>query len=110
MRRSLASRPSASLADDAWLICAASSAVKMPFACKTRTSGLTAGLLSVDCCVQLQSYNAMVSRKHTTTQNGLLLISNPPSDSALECQPGRHTLKAPKRLFHILLLLDCQEI
>src|SRR2546429_10012245 len=101
MRRSLASRPSASLADDAWLICAASSAVKMPFACKTRTSGLTAGLFSVDYCAQLQSHNARGSRKQTTTQKGFLLISNPPRDSALACQSGLQTRKALKRLVHI---------
>src|SRR5207302_2964819 len=109
MRSSFASLRSAS-PEDTWLICATSSAVKMPLSCKTRTSGLTADLLSIGCCAQLQSAKPRANNKHTTTQNGFLLISNTSFDSALRCRLDLRTRKALKRPVHIHLVLECQEI
>src|SRR5579859_111962 len=81
MRSNLASRRSASLDEEAWLICATSSAVKMPFDCRTRTSGLTLEL-SAGCCAQLGAPKARIT-KQTTTQNGFLFIANTPCDQRM---------------------------
>src|SRR5437764_15451469 len=109
MRSSFASLRSAS-PEDTWLICATSSAVKMPLSCKTRTSGLSAVLLSIGCCAQLQSAKPRTNNKHTTTQNGSLLISNTSFDPALRCRLDLRTRKALKHPVHIHLILECQKI